>query len=110
MDLKNKKIKILLEITTKVNGRPVSSLVEFCNCWSNISALSSTMQYKAMESHLENTILFNINYTSKVKDLDSLQYKDKLFIEFRGKKYKVYVVDFHQYNHQDITLKGIEVI
>ncbi|MDP4146120.1 MAG: phage head closure protein [Bacillota bacterium] len=108
--LYNKRIKILLECTTKVNGRPINSLVEFYSCWCNISSLSSTMQYKAMQAELENTLLFNIKYCNKLSSLDSVEYKDKLFVEFRGKKYRIYLVDMKQFEHQDITLKGIEVI
>lgn len=107
--LYNKRISILLETTTKVNGRPVTDYEEYCNVWSNLSDLSATMQYKAMEAHLESTVLFNIKYSTKVSTLDDVIYKDKIYIGFRGKKYKVYLVDFHQYNHQDITLKATMV-
>ena len=108
--LYNKRIKLLFETSTKVNGRPTNSIIEYYTCCSNVSSLSSTMQYKAMQSELQSTILFNIKYCNKVSNLDSVGFKDKLFVEYRGKKYKIYLVDMHQYNHQDITLKGIEVI
>lgn len=106
----NKRIKILIEKTTTVNYRPTTALEEFYTCWCNISMMSSAMQFQAMSSKLENTVLFNIKYCTKVANLDSITYKDKLFVEFRGHKYKVYLVDMHQYNHQDVTLKGVEVI
>lgn len=100
---------MVLETTITVEGRPVKDYIDFYSCWSNVSALSSTMSYKAMESHLESTILFNIKFCSKVSDLDDVKYKDKLFVEFRSKKYRIYLVDMKQYNHQDVTLKGTEV-
>lgn len=79
-------------------------------CWCSIGQLSGQLQLQAINVKLENTALFTVRYLAVPKDLDSIVYKDKLYIVFDDRNYKVYMVDYHNNNKLNVTFKCMEVI
>lgn len=83
---------------------------QITKCWAKCTELNSSLQLQAINSKLENTVLFTVRYCKKLNDLDSEKYKNKLEVVWRGRRYKVYLVDMHNYNKEFITFKCLEVI
>lgn len=72
--------------------------------WCEISSLYGQELYKALEVRLENTIVFEIRYCRKIKDMQ----KDlkQFFIEYEGEKYNIFAIDFRRNERQYVQLKA----
>lgn len=79
-------------------------------CWADVGELSGKLQLEAINVKLENTVLFTCKYLALPNNLNTLEYKDKLFVVYKEQNYKVYFVDYHNNNKTNITLKCLEVI
>jgi SPP1 family predicted phage head-tail adaptor len=78
-------------------------------CWSKCGELSTKLQLEAVNVKLENTVLFTVRYCKVLSDLNTIELKDKLQIEWNGRVYKVYLVDYHNFNKELVTFKAILV-
>lgn len=73
-------------------------------CWCNIDSLYGTELYKAMEIHLENTIVFEVRYCNAIKIMYG-HLKD-YYIEFEDGTYELYAIDRRKNKKQYVQLKA----
>ncbi len=108
MDRLNTRIEIKKEVINVVGGRrQKGDPVKFYSCWAEVLDLYGKELYEAMAIKLENTVIFKIRYCKK---LEELRNKENFFIEWQGRKYKIYYPDFLRYNKKFIKLKCNEVL
>lgn len=92
---------------TYINGRRgEDKITPFYSCWADILDLMGQELYQAMGIDLENTLVFKVRYCKKLQDLRE---KDKFLINWRGRDYKLFYVDYLGNNKKYIKLKCIEV-
>lgn len=99
------RIKIYRRKTEIVDGRRVEREPELhysASC--EIRNLYGQELYKALEIRLENTIVFEVRYCRKIKELQ--QNLKQFFIEFEGLNYDVYATDFMRNERQFVQLKA----
>lgn len=73
-------------------------------CWCEIGSLYGKELYKALEIRLEDTIVFEVRYCKKVKEV-AAHLKD-YFVEYEGEKYSVFARDFRKNDRQYVQLKA----
>ena len=108
MILLNERINIIKLEDKIVNGRRQGTEeTKLYTCWADILDLYGKELYEAMNTKLENTIVFKVRYCSL---LEKLRKKDDYLVEWRNNKYKIYHVDFLNYSKKYVKIKCIEVI
>lgn len=78
--------------------------VQHHEAWCEISSLYGQELYKALEIRLENTVVFEVRYCRKIKDMQ--RHLKEFFIEYEGEKYDVYAIDFRRNERQHVQLKA----
>lgn len=73
-------------------------------CWCDIGSLYGAELYKAMEIHLENTIIFEVRYCKAVREMYG-HLKD-YFIKFEDDVYELYAIDRRRDRKQYVQLKA----
>ncbi len=72
--------------------------------WCEIGSLYGQELYKALEIRLENTIVFEVRYCRKIKEM---QHRLKeFFVEYEGEKYDIFAMDFRRNERQYVLLKA----
>ena len=72
--------------------------------WCEIRNLYGKELYEALDRRLENTIIFEVRYCKKIKEMQQLL-KDYC-VEFEGEKYDLYASDFRRNERQYVQLKA----
>lgn len=104
----NERITIYKKNTVIEAGRRTEKEnILYYKCWATVLSLYGNDLYNSVNLALENAINFKIRYCKKI---DNLINKDQYIIEWRGKKYCLYYVDFLDYNKQFVILKAKEII
>lgn len=99
------RIKIYRRIYTMEGGRKEEKEPEqHYEAWCEISSLYGQELYKALEIRLENTVVFEVRYCRKIKEMQ--QRLKEFFIEYEGEKYDVYAIDFRRNERQYVQLKA----
>lgn len=81
--------------------------INFLSCNAELLDLIGKELYEAINIKLENTAIFKVRYC---KPIEELRDKDKFYIEWQGRKYKIYYVDFMGYSKKHVKIKCTEVI
>lgn len=99
------RIKIFRRNVEIVDGRRVEREPELhYTAWCEVGNLYGQELYSAIEIRLENTIIFEVRYCKKIKEIQ--QNLKQFFIEFEGKTYDIYAIDFRQNERQYVQLKA----
>lgn len=72
--------------------------------WCEIGSLYGQELYKALEIRLENTIVFEVRYCRKIKEMQ--QHLKEFFIEYEGERYDIFAMDFRRNERQYVQLKA----
>lgn len=72
--------------------------------WCEIRNLYGKELYEALDIRLENTIVFEVRYCKKIREMQ--QHLKGYFIEFEGEKYDIYASDFRRNERQYVQLKA----
>lgn len=72
--------------------------------WCDIRNLYGKELYEALDIRLENTIVFEVRYCKKIKEMQ--QHLKEYFIEFEGEKYDIYASDFRRNERHYVQLKA----
>lgn len=108
IDLLNSKITIKKIENNIVNGRREESKeTTFYSCRADVLDLYGKELYEAINLKLENTIIFKIRYC---KLIEALRKKEDYIVEWNGRKYSIYYVDFMAYKRKYIKIKCNEVL
>lgn len=99
------KIKIYKKQYQIINARRKETEPELHhNPWCDIKSLYGQELYSALDIRLENTIVFEVRYCKKVKEMQ--QHLKEYYIEFEGEKYDIYATDFIRNERQYVQLKA----
>lgn len=82
------RIKIIRKITEVVNGRKKKTESEFHSCWCDVQSLGTNEKYTALQTGLENTIVFEVRNCKKVEEI-RLNLKE-FYAEYKGVEFKIY--------------------
>ncbi len=82
------RIKVIRKTTEVANGRrqQVSSL--FYECWCEVQDLATNEKYTALQTGLENTIVFKVRNCEKIEEI-RLNLKE-FYAEYKGTEFKIY--------------------
>lgn len=75
--------------------------------WCDIGSLYGQELYNALDIRLENTIIFEVRYCRKIKEMR--QHLKEYFIEYNGEKYNIYAIDFRKNEMQYVQLKANKI-
>lgn len=73
-------------------------------CWCEVGSLYGKELYKALEIHLEDTIVFEIRYCKKIKEVAA--HLKEYFVEYEEEKYNIFARDFRRNGKQYVQLKA----
>lgn len=77
---------------------------EHYEAWCEIGSLYGQELYRALEIRLENTIVFEVRYCRKVKEMQ--KNLKQYFIEHEGERYDIFAIDFRRNGKQYVQLKA----
>lgn len=72
--------------------------------WCSIGNLYGQELYEALDIRLENTIIFEVRYCRKIKEMQ--QHLKDYVVEFEGEMYDIYASDFRRNERQYVQLKA----
>nr|DAF25121.1 MAG TPA: Putative head tail adaptor [Caudoviricetes sp.] len=102
------RIKILKKQSIIQNGRQEEQQPKLHYvAWCEISSLYGQELYRALEIRMENTIVFEVRYCRKIKEVQ-LNLKD-YYIEYEKQQYNIYAVDLRANDKQYAQLKANRV-
>lgn len=82
------RVKIIRKTTEVVNGRNKATESEFYSCWCDIQSLGTNEKYTALQTGLENTIVFEVRNCKKVEEI-RLNLKE-FYAVYKGVEFKIY--------------------
>lgn len=82
------RVKIIRKETTVVDGRKQKKESEFYSCWCDIKSLGTNEKYTALQTGLENTIVFEVRNCKKVEEI-RLNLKE-FYAVYKGIEFKIY--------------------
>lgn len=82
------RVKIIRKETTVVDGRGKKNESEFYSCWCDIQSLGTNEKYTALQTGLENTIVFEVRNCKKVEEI-RLNLKE-FYAVYKGVEFKIY--------------------
>jgi SPP1 family predicted phage head-tail adaptor len=82
------RIKVVRKKTEVVDGRRQQVESVFYECWCEVQSLGTTEKYTALQTGLENTIVFKARNCKKMKEIR----KDlkEFYAEYDGQEFKIY--------------------
>lgn len=91
-----------------VNGRRgANEELSFFSCNAELLDLFGKELYEAINIKLENTAIFKVRYCPPI---EKLRNKEKFLVNWNGRKYKIYYVDYMGYKTNYVKIKCTEVI
>lgn len=75
--------------------------------WCDIDSLYGQELYSALDIRLENTIIFEVRYCRKIKEMR--QHLKEYFVEYNGEKYNIYAIDSRKDKKQYVQLKANQI-
>ena len=82
------RIKIIRIKTEAVDGRKKKDEEEFYSCWCDVQSLSTTEKYTALQTGLENVIVFKVRNCRKIEEIR--QDLKEFSAEYKGARFKIY--------------------
>lgn len=85
---KTGRIKIIRKTSDVVSGRKQTEESEFYSCWCEVQSLGTTEKYTALQTGLENTIVFKVRNCKKIEEIrPNLK---EFFAVYKGTEFKIY--------------------
>lgn len=84
----NGRVKIIRKRTDVVGGRRQQEETEFYSCWCDVQSLGTNEKYTALQTGLENTIVFKVRNCEKVEEI-RLNLKE-FYAIYKGVEFKIY--------------------
>lgn len=82
------RIKIIRKSSDIVKGRRSDKASDFYECWCEVQNLNTNEKYTALQTGLENTIVFKVRNCMKIKEI-RLNLKE-FFAIYEGTEFKIY--------------------
>lgn len=82
------RIKIIRKQTEVTEGRRKQTTSIFYECWCKIQDLATTEKYSALQTGLENTIVFKVRNCKKLEEI-RLNLKE-FYALYKGVEFKIY--------------------
>lgn len=99
------KIKIFKKNTIIENGRRKElEPTLFYEPWCEVGSLYGQELYSAIDARLEDTIVFEVRYCRKVKEIR--QQMKKFFVQHEGLNYDIFATDSKRNDKQYVLLKA----
>lgn len=82
------RIKIIRKKTDVIGGRRQQETSVFYECWCEVQSLATSEKYTALQTGLENTIVFKVRNCRKMEEI-RLNLKE-FYAEYKGTEFKIY--------------------
>jgi SPP1 family predicted phage head-tail adaptor len=82
------RIKVVRKKTEVVDGRRQQVESVFYECWCEVQSLGTTEKYTALQTGLENTIVFKTRNCKKMKEIR--KNLKEFYAEYDGTEFKIY--------------------
>lgn len=82
------RIKVIRKKTEIVGGRRQQVSSPFYDCWCNVQDLATNEKYAALQTKIENTIVFKVRNCQKIEEI-RLNLKE-FYAEYKGTEFKIY--------------------
>jgi len=82
------RIKVIRKKTKVVDGRKKEEGSNFYSCWCDVQSLGTNEKYTALQTGLENTIVFEVRNCKKMEEI-RLNLKE-FFAVYQGTEFKIY--------------------
>lgn len=82
------RIKVIRKKTEVVDGRRQQASSSFYDCWCEVQDLATNEKYTALQTGLENTIVFKVRNCKKIEEI-RLNLKE-FYAEYKGTEFKIY--------------------
>lgn len=82
------RVKVIRKRTVVVDGRRQQEETEFYTCWCDVQSLGTNEKYTALQTGLENTIVFKVRNCEKVEKI-RLNLKE-FYAVYKGAEFKIY--------------------
>ena len=82
------RIKIIRKVSSVVDGRRQQEETEFYSCWCEVNRLGTNEKYAALQTGLENTIVFETRTCDKMEEI-RLNLKE-FYAVYKGVEFKIY--------------------
>ena len=82
------RIKVIRKKTEVVDGRRQQVSSVFYECWCDVQDLATSEKYTALQTGLENTIVFKVRNCKKIEEIRL--YLKEFYAEYKGTEFKVY--------------------
>lgn len=97
------RIKIIRKKTEVINGRRQQEESVFYECWCEVQDLTTTEKYTALQTGLENTIVFKVRNCRKMEEI-RLNLKE-FHAEYKGVELKIYSASPMFIDNRHVLLK-----
>lgn len=97
------RVKIIRKKTEVVNGRNKATKEEFYSCWCDVQSLGTNEQYTALQTKIENAIVFEVRNCKKVEEI-RLNLKE-FYAVYKGVEFKIYSASPKFTDNQKVLLK-----
>ena len=82
------RIKVIRKKTEVADGRRQQVSSKFYECWCEVQDLATNEKYTALQTGLENTIVFKVRNCKKIEEI-RLNLKE-FYAEYKGTEFKIY--------------------
>lgn len=82
------RIKIIRKQTDVIGGRRQQDESVFYECWCEVQSLATAEKYTALQTGLENTIVFKVRNCRKMEEI-RLNLKE-FYAQYKGAEFKIY--------------------
>lgn len=82
------RIKVIRKETKVIDGRRQQVSSVFYECWCDVQDLATSEKYTALQTGLENTIVFKVRNCKKIEEI-RLNLKE-FYAEYKGAEFKIY--------------------
>lgn len=97
------RVKIIRKQTTVVSGRNKTTESEFYSCWCDVQSLGTNEQYTALQTKVENAIVFEVRNCKKVEEI-RLNLKE-FYAVYKDIEFKIYSASPKFADNQKVLLK-----
>lgn len=97
------RIKIIRKESSVVNARKQYTESTFYECWADVKSLSTTEKYTALQTGIENVIVFEVRNCRKIEEMRR-NLKD-FYTEYKGTVFKIYDASPMFVDNQKVQLK-----
>ena len=82
------RINIIRSTTKVVDGRKQPGKEIFYSCWCDVQSLTTSEKYTALQTKLENTIVFKVRNCKKIEEIR--KNLKEFSAEYKGTEFKIY--------------------